>query len=167
MKAPVRLRTIVEPAHRSVGGAIQVGARDDILQHGEPAGARHRLQRFRLVLRLPPSAADVDQRRLPGHGNRLFDLTERHFRIHRGGELRPQLEAITHERAETGKSKSHSVVAGPQVNDEIHSLAVCHRDASPRDQRWARRFHGNARQNCAGRVRYHSANAALGPRGPG
>ena len=102
--------------------------------------------------RLPPDALGVDDRRLPGDGNRLGNRTDLEIAVH-GRVKRPcQLDLFAPDGVEARQRKRHGVGSGPQIDDAVLALGIGDRGSYFLDQDRARRFDGDTGQNGAGRI---------------
>ena len=62
-------------------------------------------------------ALDVDDRRLAGDRDRLFERADAQVGVDRGDEVAAQLDALAFDGAETGQRKRHRIGAGPKIDD--------------------------------------------------
>ncbi len=111
------------------------------------------------VLRL--RALDVHERRRPRDGDRLLNRADFHFRVHRRGEIRRQLDAGLLDRREAGERERHVIRTGPQVHDFVLPLRVGHDRSHALDQRRACRLDGHPGKHRACRVLYCTGDGAL------
>jgi hypothetical protein len=98
---------------------------------------------------LTRDALHVDDRRLAGDGDGLFESANPHLRVDRRGEVADDLNAFTPERVEPGQRENDSVGAGRQAHDPVLTTPVRHDRTNFLDQRRARCFDGHARQHGA------------------
>ena len=103
----------------------------------------------------------VHGRRLAGDGDRLLERAHLQFAIHLGGELALQDDPFAPDGLEPGQGEDDVVRPRREIDDAILARAVGHRRAALLDQRVARRFDGDARQEGAARVSHESGDAAL------
>jgi len=145
----------------------------DLGAHGERAfgliHARHRdgVEQLPRENRRPLRVLHVDDRRLARDGHRLLDRADAQLGVDGRREVRRQLDAILHERAESWDRERHLVQPGTQVDDGVASLRIGRDGADLFNERGARRLHDDARKDAAARILHEAGDGALGGRCPG
>ena len=110
---------------------------------------RHRLQELLRDDLLLDDVLRVDDRRLAGHGDCLFEGADREVDVDRGGEAGRELNAFPLERPEPGERERHDVGAGTQIDDLVLTFGVGGDRPDAFDQCGARCLDRHARQHAA------------------
>ena len=89
-------------------------------------------------------ALDVDDRRLAGDGDALFERANPHLDVDGGGEVGGELDALAAHGVEAGERESHHVHARPQIDDPVLPAPVSCRGSGLLDQGGAADFDQDA-----------------------
>ena len=107
-------------------------------------GSRERDEVGRHVL-AAAGGREVDDRAGAADGHRLVERADFQRHVDAGGKARVQLEALPHQRIETGELEAELVGAARQVDEAVPALAVGDRRDLLHLQRRARRGDGRRR----------------------
>ena len=129
-----------------VVGAVAggVGARHHARQRDVVARARQRVDDVRAQHLLLGQRMRVDDRRLAGDRDRLFQRPDAQLGVHRHGRRAAEHHAITLERVESGQREGDGVRARPQIDDLVPTVAVGDHGPDLLDQHRAGGFDGHA-----------------------
>ena len=114
-------------------------------------------------------ALRVDDGRLAGHRDRLFDGPHSQVGVDVRRETGRELNPFALDGAESGKRERHTVGAGTQIDDRVSPLTVCHDGSSFLDEGRARCLDRHTGQDRARRIAHDAGNRAglslgVGPR---
>ena len=123
------------------------GANCQFGQAVEVSGAGDRLLDLAGDHRLSANVLRVDDGTLTGDRDRFLDRTDRHLGIHRGGEIRGELDAFPPKRAEAGQGEGNGVGAGAEVDDFVLAALVRDGTANLLDEGGAGGFHRDSREH--------------------
>ena len=91
-------------------------------------------------------ALHVDDRRSAGDGDGFLNRADAQFGVHGGDECAAQLNAFALDRAEPGEPERHGVDAGPEVLDAVLARLIRGDGPDFLNQRRARSFDADARE---------------------
>ena len=147
----------VGPHHRDPRHEHRLGPRragvDDVVEHlaGEHLDPRGLL--------------NVDQRRLAGDGDGLFEAADLQLPVHRRREVRRDVDVLLDEGREARQAHRDGVAARSQRDDGVPAGAVGDGDAAAFDQHRAGDLHGDTRQDAPRVVGHLARDRALGQGG--
>ena len=107
-------------------------------------------------------AADVDERRLPAHGDGFRQLADTQFDVHGGDERTAELDAVALGGAEPGQGEGGSVGAREELDDLVSPRAIGHCGANFLDQDGTSDLDGDPGKNGSRCVSHDSADGRLG-----
>ena len=135
---------------------------------GDRAGHRHVVAPGRQRLEqlvgdhfAPLTRLHVDDRRLAGDGDALFDVADGELDIERRHEVRFEHDALTDGRAEAGERERHPVGARPEIDETVLAGFVRDGGAGFFDQRRTAGFDSDAGQYSAAGVADDARDGAL------
>ncbi len=132
----------------SVGAPALVDAvRNQLDQVVVRARGRNRADHVVVEDHLPPHVLDVDDGRLPGHGDGLGERADAQVGVDRRGEGPFKGDTLPLDGGESRQCERDHVLAGPQIDDAVLAVAVGRRGPHLFDQRRAGRFDRHSRQN--------------------
>ena len=114
--------------------------------------------------RLQPHALDVDDRRLAGDGDGLFERPDRQVGVDRGDEGPGQLDAFALDAAEPGQRERHRIGAGAKVDDAVLAGAISDGAADFLDQHRAGDFDRDTREHGPRRIPDDAGDRGLSKR---
>ena len=136
----------------AAGVAVGAHARNQRLNAVGAARRRNGREHIAVEDGLHARALHVDDRRLAGDGDGLFEVADAQVAVHRRDEVATELDAVTLDGREPGQRERHHVRAGTQIDDSILARVVADNGADLLDQDGASGFDRHARQHGAGRV---------------
>ena len=151
----------------AAGVAVAAHPGHERLDAGGASRRRDRRQDVLVDDGLHARALHVDDRRLAGDGDRLFEAADAQVGVDRGDEVAAQLDALALDGAEAGQRERHRVGARTKIDDAILAGVVADDRARLLDQDRAGGFDRHAWQHGAGRIADDAGDGGLRERSRG
>ena len=141
-------------------GLVEGHAGDQLAEALDGAGGRHGVEHVAGQHLLLDVALHVDQRRLPGDGDRFLQRADLEVGVDGGDEVRRQLE-FADDDVEALQRERELVVTRAQIDHPIGAVLVGDRGPNLLDQRFAGRFHHHSGHHRTGFVLHDTADGTL------